>query len=158
MNHTSEAVDTLCGTSTSARIPTPCLTGQWSCVPFATKTSQDSLRLWPTRGHDVIGGTKSLASAADSVRAACAMLFSGGAGARLRLWNGTIEAALDTAVFGPYSTHRMLNWPSLWNERAGISDTLRKRLRRRSTWRFATSRLIPLLVPCTPTITRASGY
>lgn len=69
MNHSASAVDVLCGASAIVRIPVPYLTDRLELRPFC---EEDIERLAGLMGDPeatmFIGGAKSLASAADSVR------------------------------------------------------------------------------------------
>jgi ribosomal-protein-alanine N-acetyltransferase len=69
MNDIASAVEALCGASASARIPVPFLTARLELRPFRDEdTKRFSALLADQVATAFIGGTKSLAEAADSVR------------------------------------------------------------------------------------------
>ena len=69
MNRISEAVDSLCAATASARIPTPYLTERLELRPFCDEDiARFAALMADPEATMFIGGTKSLASAEDSVR------------------------------------------------------------------------------------------
>jgi len=69
MNDVSSAVEALCGTSASPRIPVPCLTARLELRPFCEEDiGRFSEVMADQLATQFIGGPKSPAAAADSVR------------------------------------------------------------------------------------------
>ena len=69
MNQLTLAVETLCGTSTLARIPVPCITDRLELRPFCEEDIERFSALMGDRETTAfIGGAKSVAAAAESVR------------------------------------------------------------------------------------------
>lgn len=69
MNKVTSAVEALCGSSTSARIPVPCLTARLELRPFREDDIERFSKIMADQqATQFIGGPKSPAAAAESVR------------------------------------------------------------------------------------------
>ncbi len=69
MNQVASAVENLCGISTSARVPVPCITDRLELRPFREEDIERFSALMADREATAfIGGARSMAAAAESVR------------------------------------------------------------------------------------------